>query len=84
MRKYFKLSCALVFALSFAHSNSSIGKEVAAKKCRVTCKVTVPDGFGNAIIEEATAGGSFTSCQAAKDEACEKAFEEANSHINDL
>jgi len=41
--------------------------------CRVTCTITVADGFGGAVGISATAGNIFTGCSRARERACRKA-----------
>ena len=52
-----------------------ISKEAAA--CRVTCTISVPDGFGGSIGVSGTAGNFLTSCENAREKACKKATQNA-------
>ncbi|WP_157730062.1 hypothetical protein [Tenacibaculum jejuense] len=51
--------------------------------CRVTCTVSVPDGFGGSIGISATAGNFLTGCKKARERACKKAARKSMSAIMD-
>lgn len=52
--------------------------------CRVTCTVSVPDGFGGSIGFSGTAGNFLTSCENARDKACRRAFQNAMDAFMDM
>lgn len=51
--------------------------------CRVTCTISVPDGFGGTIGFSGTAGNFLTSCESARDKACRRAFQNAMDALMD-
>jgi hypothetical protein len=52
--------------------------------CRVTCTISVPDGFGGSVGFSGTAGNFLTSCESAREKACKRAFQNVMDALMDL
>lgn len=52
--------------------------------CRVTCTVSIPDGFGGMIGVSGTAGNFLTSCESAREKACKRAAQNAFEMLMDM
>jgi hypothetical protein len=52
--------------------------------CRITCTMNVPDGFGGTIGFSATSGNIFTSCETAREDACDKLLRKITEVIIDM
>jgi len=55
-----------------------------ATVCRVTCTISVPDGFGGSLGISGTAGNFFTSCESAREKACKRAAQNVFDVLMDM
>ena len=81
MLKVLFLGVAILFNIS---SKGTKKEFISTDKtiCRVTCTITVPDGFGGYVGISASGGNIFTNCETARDIACRRASRRAFNIIN--